>query len=128
MSPEHEDSLVSKYPSLFAKVFQHPDKNTLMFFGCECGDGWFSIIDNACGLISGYTKQREKDFSWFQIKEKFGSLRMYPAGGYDGYIAGVIAMAESMSRITCEQCGQRGESRGKGWITTLCDSCLEGRT
>jgi len=30
-------------------------------------------------------------------------------------------MAESMSGVTCEECGNPGKSHGNGWITTLCD-------
>jgi hypothetical protein len=55
-----------------------------------------------------------------QIKEKFGTLRMY-TNGYDDYIDGVIAMAESMSAITCEECGKPGKLRGGGWYYTACD-------
>ena len=59
-----------------------------------------------------------------QVKEKFGTLRFYYQGG-DEYIAGLVAMAESMSACTCEQCGVPGTTGGKGWISTLCTSCRE---
>jgi hypothetical protein len=55
-----------------------------------------------------------------QVKEKFGTLRFYYRGG-DDYISGLVSMAESMSAVTCEVCGDPGESRGNGWISTLCD-------
>lgn len=61
-----------------------------------------------------------------QIKEKFGTLRVYSSGG-DEFCSGVIAMAESMSAITCEDCGVPGKAREGGWIRTLCDSCEEGK-
>jgi hypothetical protein len=61
-----------------------------------------------------------------QIKEKFGTLRVYSRGG-DEYCAGIIAMATSMSYITCEECGNPGKSRDGGWIRTLCDNCEESR-
>lgn len=56
-----------------------------------------------------------------QVKEKFGSLRFYYDGG-DEYISGLVSMAESMSGITCEECGAPGESGGNGWISTLCET------
>lgn len=56
-----------------------------------------------------------------QVKEKFGSLRFYYQGG-DEYINGLASMAESMSGITCEECGAPGESGGEGWISTLCET------
>lgn len=55
-----------------------------------------------------------------QVKEKFGALRFYYDGG-DEYISGLVSMAESMSGITCEECGAPGETGGSGWITTLCE-------
>ena len=55
-----------------------------------------------------------------QIKEKFGTLRFYYTGG-DDIIDGMVRMAESMSAVTCETCGNLGQQRGGGWIRTLCD-------
>lgn len=57
-----------------------------------------------------------------QVKEKFGTLRFYYEGG-DEYVAGLVSMAESMSAVTCEECGVPGKTGGDGWIRTLCDSC-----
>ena len=56
-----------------------------------------------------------------QVKEKFGTLNFYYRGG-DDYIRGLVDMAESMSAITCEVCGQPGERRSDGWIKTLCET------
>lgn len=61
-----------------------------------------------------------------QIKEKFGSLRFYYQGG-DDEISGMVRMAESMSGVTCEECGAPGHQRGGGWIVTLCDEHAEKR-
>lgn len=55
-----------------------------------------------------------------QVKEKFGGLRFYYSGG-DDYIDGVVAMAESMSYRTCEECGAPGTSTEGGWIRVLCE-------
>ena len=54
-----------------------------------------------------------------QVKEKFGTLRFYYSGG-DDYISGLVSMAESMSAITCETCGNPGTRTGGGWIKTAC--------
>jgi hypothetical protein len=61
-----------------------------------------------------------------QVKEKFGTLRFYYSGG-DDYISGMVSLAESMSGVTCEGCGNPGESRGGGWIHTYCTPCEEAR-
>ena len=55
-----------------------------------------------------------------QVKEKFGTLRFYYSGG-DDYIDGLVAMAESMSAATCEECGAPGRVRHGGWLRCLCD-------
>lgn len=54
-----------------------------------------------------------------QVKEKFGTLRFYYTGG-DDVVDGMVRMAESMSAVTCEVCGQPGEQTVGGWIRTLC--------
>jgi hypothetical protein len=61
-----------------------------------------------------------------QVKEKFGTLRFYYTGG-DEYISGLVAMAESMSGVTCEECGNPGKRVGGGWVTTLCKEHAEAR-
>ena len=54
-----------------------------------------------------------------QVKEKFGTLRFYYSGG-DDYISGLVSMAESMSAVTCEECGKPGTQTQGGWIKTVC--------
>ena len=61
-----------------------------------------------------------------QVKEKFGTLRFYYTGG-DDYVRGLVSMAESMSAITCETCGNPGEQTRGGWIKTICQSCEDKR-
>ena len=54
-----------------------------------------------------------------QIKEKFGTLRMYYEGG-DETTSAIVSFAENMSETTCEVCGDGGQVYGGGWISTLC--------
>lgn len=55
-----------------------------------------------------------------QVKEKFGTLSFYYTGG-DDVISGMVRMAESMSSVMCETCGNAGKLRGSGWLYTACD-------
>ncbi len=55
-----------------------------------------------------------------QVKEKFGTLRFY-TNFSDDYINGMITMAESMTAVTCEECGKPGKVRNSGWIYVACD-------
>ena len=59
-----------------------------------------------------------------QVKEKFGTLRFYYRGG-DEYISGLVSMAESMSGVTCDECGNPAETGGQGWISTRCNPCKD---
>ena len=61
-----------------------------------------------------------------QVKEKFGTLRFYYQGG-DDYISGMVSLAESMTAVTCENCGNPGSCRGGGWVHTYCTPCEEAR-
>jgi len=56
-----------------------------------------------------------------QVKEKFGTLRFYYSGG-DDTIDGMVRMAESMSAVTCQECGNPGTQTQGGWIKTVCEA------
>lgn len=120
MTHELEEQLYIDFPLLFAN---RESKGSCLIFGCEHGDGWHGILRAACKLIDFREKQAsERTFSFLQIKEKFGTLRLYHHGG-DSYCEGVIDMAEAMSAVTCEQCGAPGKPNDGGWISTLCEGC-----
>lgn len=139
MRDELDKQLCEKYPKIFRDRYADM-KTTAMCWGFECSDGWFNIIDQLCGTIQSHidwrNSQRElllKDNPYnhpipdevrqvvaTQVKEKFGTLRFYYDGG-DDVIDGMVQLAESMSGVTCEECGKPGKSRSGGWIRTLCE-------
>jgi hypothetical protein len=157
MKAELEHKLIKKYPKLFRDVDKSP-KESLMCFGCEHDDGWFDIIDNLCGFIENLQKTRsyflttkdEKyvdfhcpDVVFTQIKEKFGTLRVYwhfkytnydelasqlkDAKDIDKYISkysdtidNAIDFCEYLSSKTCEVTGKTGKLYSNGWCITLC--------
>ena len=141
MDAELENKLYEKYPQFFTNK-DKGIKESCMAWGCECGNGWFDIISSLCWMI----KQHEDNKTWRkkyleendpeklqqepeyfpvkfdQIKEKYGTLRVYFSGG-DEYVEGLVSMAEAISGKTCETCGNKGEPTKGGWIMTLCDGC-----
>ena len=129
MDDKLDSLLCEKYPKIFADRFK-PMNETAMCWGFECGDGWFDILDIACGQIQShidwknkYAKTEDEKVPQVvaaQIKEKFGTLRFYTNGSNE-YVHGIISMAEAMSARTCEKCGSPGRLRGRGWLYTACD-------
>ena len=55
-----------------------------------------------------------------QIKEKFGTLRIY-LHNTDDFIDGMVVLAELISNSGCGICGNKGQLRSGQWSSTLCD-------
>ena len=113
------------------------DKYPKMFNGIdvECPDTWYKIIDRMCLCL-----QRNIDVNNFppiefhQIKEKFGTLRVYytiDVTNYDnefieGYINGFIQAHSLMTEDICIECGtNQNITRTSGWIRYICKDCLD---
>lgn len=149
MNKKNTQYLFTTYAHLF-----NPDpkmQNNLMIFGFECGDGWFTLINELCyqlnahrqwceACINDYNNKKSWTFNWpeerlvkykhattiqvVQVKEKFGTLRFYIRGGND-FMDGAIDLAEELSAFICETCGAPGENKEiNGWWTTMCRACL----
>jgi hypothetical protein len=112
MKPELTEQLLRDYPALFA------GQESSKYIACD--DGWFKLIEHFCHLAA-----KQHAVTFVQIKEKFGGLRLYYDGG-DDYLRGAARLAESISYVTCEQCGNAGTANKSGWIKTLCEPCREG--
>lgn len=131
MRDELDKKLCEKYPKIFSLRYGDMT-STAMCWGFEHGDGWYNILDRLCANIQSHIDWTEKNGGAVpqviaeQVKEKFGALRFYYSGG-DEYVRGLVDMAESMSGVTCEECGTPGLRRGGGWIRTLCDTHAKGR-
>ena len=56
-----------------------------------------------------------------QVKEKFGTLRLYVKDASDD-VRAMIELAVERSAVTCEECEAAGRLRhGTGGMRTLCD-------
>lgn len=89
----------------------------------EVGKGWHSLIEPIIAACI------EENVEIFQIKEKFGSLRIYLKGDAPEYINQYIRYAEWMSERTCEYTGKPGKVRSvNGWLRCVCDEQYEELT
>ena len=126
MNKENTLKLYTDFPMLYRQHSLSPQE-TIMCFGFEHGDGWFSLVYN----LSKKLMEIDQNIQAVQVKEKFGSLRFY-VGSVRQEVADqvytAISEAEEISSKTCEQCGKSGKPNKSGWIHTLCTACRKTRT
>ena len=127
MNTKLEKKLYKKYPKIFRQR-KLPMSQTCICWGLECGDGWYFLIDHLCGLLQWDIDRNEHEqIEAVQVKEKFGTLRFY-TNGADEKQDGMISFAEDLSGYICEECGSTDKvTQTKGWIITLCKSCMDKR-
>lgn len=124
MQKELELKLVEKYPKLF-RDYGKSEMETCMHWGCECRDGWYLILDELFDNISKY-----EDLVLEQVKEKFGTLRVYISGTTKENWDDVdfhLERAYYKSSRTCEDCGKQGKLITNGWFRVACYDCEEER-
>lgn len=110
------------------------------------GPGWHPLLrrlhEQLTAVSPGYSVQ--------QVKEKYGTLRIYLYTGvlrhlsmgnadwpsaersaqYEAQDRAAMALVHATERESagiCEACGSPGEARGGTWIRTLCDTCAGHR-
>ncbi len=127
MKPANEIKLYDKYPTLFFdNIGERGPKGTL--YGFDCGDGWLSLIIEACDYIVNYESAHPEEVKkvghihFVQIKEKFGTLTIYVDQAPEEVIA-FLDDVRKRSKTVCEHCGKAGKIRPGGWIMCLCDEC-----
>lgn len=122
MNEKLESKLYEKYPKIFMS------DSDISFWGIECDDGWYDLIDELCAIIQNWNNNKSEidQITVIQIKEKFGTLRFYYDGG-DNFIDGSVSFAERISSKICETCGNSGKLRHDSWMVTLCDNHYDER-
>lgn len=136
MNDELQQQLYDDYPELFRLVdrapgtFEHGTPPVALF-GCQCGDGWYDLLDDLCEIVQREARlagdDESVDVEIHQIKEKFGGLRFYHGGAPQG-VLGAIRLAERRSRSICEECGATDGTdvhRDGGWLRTRCSDCRQ---
>ena len=83
------------------------------------GPGWHGLVNPIYDRVA-VLRARGEDVSVEQVKEKFGTLRIY-VRSTDDELHAMIEAAERQSGETCEICGKPGERRDLPGVQTLCD-------
>jgi hypothetical protein len=127
-SNDWRQQLVEAHPDLF-----HPpaDDPRAAQASPECGEGWRDLLERAFARIRAAVRADGGSFKVTQIKEKYGTLRLYWEGSLsseaDAMVEEAIDLAEARSASTCEICGEAGQLYGPGWLATRCAAHAEGR-
>ena len=102
-------------------------KTTLALDGLAVEEGWYSCLSVAFGAIWSHVSKHpelRETFYITQVKEKFGTLRIYTHGS-DEKINSIIRWVESASKKLCEFCGSHGaQKRPFCWVKTMCRRCM----
>lgn len=127
MNSQKEEFLFNKF-----KFFK-PEKGltkTLMVYGFTCDDGWYNLILGMCNNIQKLIDEKPRlyeNFEIVQVKQKFGSLRVYFKHGTSD-VGDIIAEAENESCKICEKCGSRDkvhEHRKGMYVQSICTECAK---
>jgi hypothetical protein len=114
------EELVLRHPELFRGA-AHP----------EVDDGWADLIDRLVERIANAAKAGQSPVRIVQVKEKYGTLRLYTDRIDDDATAAAvneaIALATARSACTCEVCGAEGRLHDRGgFLATACDEHAKG--
>ena len=111
-----------------SKAPQHFQEETRF----ELPIGWFDHFDKALTELCAFAKEHNIDFTFIQLKEKFGSLRIYLR--YDIRFLASEEIAKKFSEIrnkyeitagkVCISCGEPGVMQTNGWYHPACKNHL----
>lgn len=132
MSPDKEHILYKEFDLLY-RDRSLPDAESRMCDGFACGDGWYGIIYNcskeldACIVQEMIADPSMEYPTVFQVKEKFGQLRIYMNGKYRDKIFDILDKYTALSASVCMKCGATIEVKAipiGGQLTTVCNNCI----
>ena len=120
----NSEELYLEMRALHPALFSASDKDRLGF--CF-GIGWVALVRDLMGALADL--RRKGSFRVVQVKEKFGTLRVYVAMGEESpglrsEVYHVLAMFEGRSTVTCERCGSgQGVLLHEPWDRVRCPKC-----
>ena len=130
-------ALVAKFPFLLPLDYHGKVPKDYDFTFTELDNlpsGWHELMVDMSAEIIAYLRSKNISpyaFHIDQLKEKFGSIRLYYSlhceDKYDGDegIDEIIQKYEELSEHTCCVCGGEATLMSKGWICPYCQSCAD---
>jgi hypothetical protein len=105
-SQDWRDALVERYPALLK------DEDGRPIGYPEVGDGWAIVVVQAVDCIAAVARGAQEDIRIVEVKEKFGTLRIYTnalrSSTAAAAVEDIVALAEARSECTCDICGNEG--------------------
>lgn len=142
MSKERDLKLKEKYPAILKNLGGKPNETCMSWAhgGLAIGDGWLPLVEQLMDYLQfQHDKNGYPQCVFEQVKEKFGSLRVYVkweacTSNTAEYgikfnrtaenLQNLIDFVSFQSSKVCELCGQPGSIRGEHWVQCRCDDCL----
>lgn len=133
MDQSLQEKLYTDFPKLF-RTKDLPETKCLMCYGICCSDGWFELLYHMCREIDNICRDLEGDQypAFFQIKQKFGELRVYFKYMTDDHdlsdkIYKIVLNYSIKSNRTCEICGEYGDLHVNktGYIYVSCEKHIK---
>lgn len=89
-------------------------------------DGWLELFLQCCSDIKEPLVKADylNKFMFTQIKEKYGSMRMYNYGA-PKEVHDILSKYEFLSQQVCCVCGKPAIAMTRGWICPYCDAHLQ---
>lgn len=140
---EEAKEWVAKYPFLrFKNNSCCPWENTEEIESCWMFDlpvGWYGIGAKMCDELMTALGKYTDDFVILQLKEKFGSIRLYWGWADRDYtdeeseetkslhdaIENILRTYAEMSYHTCVVCGKPATKYTDCWVLGYCENCYE---
>ncbi|MFD2442636.1 hypothetical protein ACFSO7_01325 [Bacillus sp. CGMCC 1.16607] len=121
-----DEKLVARFP-FYCWLDEYGNKRTASFW---IGEGWLELLLTMSLAIEEQLTQMSSldttSFAIYEVKEKYGGMRIDFSGSPNRDIGKLIRQAEEDSFNVCEECGHPGRIRDvRSWITVLCDLCNE---
>ena len=120
----------------YIELFEVNPVNGMPVRGIECGKGWAKHVGSFLESLLWHTnhnkiEDKKNIIKIFQIKEKFGRVRVYLTcpEHINDMIQTALGYLEGQCSLTCEDCGRIGNPDGseltptEGWITYVCEEC-----